>query len=338
MHTPEEIIMDQVHFVDAGAATDAATLNSDDAVVEGGVKRREGDIPTPPPPQEAEVLHNYHAATAGGGSPKTGGNTHARRQHYRKRALSSATNGTLDTNASMNRNVTSDNNNAFSGLSFMHNSAIGSNMMSSGGDHSIVSFGLNFNFDNTSSPSNSDSGEGGEINQKKADVNDGSDDKKPAAKPSAMTAPNNKDTSGGSNKGKHSKERSSNHHKHSNKTSRKTSPSGTTGEDGRGSDPNSSDSSMNNDSGGSASGGDSNSGSGSGGDGSGGSGWKSTISSLTTSSNQEWMVRNDSAAAAMAAREAQAVANKATGDAKMSPEGMETGVYCMGEPLFVSFQ
>jgi len=319
---------------DAGAATDAATLNSDAAVVEGGIKRREGDTPTPPPPQEAEVLNNDHVALAGGGgSPKTGGNAQARRRDYRKRALSSATNGTLETNASMNGNVTSDNNNAFSGLSFMQNSAMGSNIMSSGGDHSIVSFGLNFNFDNTSSSSNSDSGEGGDTKKKKADGNNASGDKKPAAKPSAITAPNSKDASGGSNKGKNSKGSSSNQ-KHSSKmpkSSKKASPSGTNGEDGGGSDPNSSDSSLNNDSGGSASGGDSNSGSGSGGDGSGGSGWKSTISSLTTSSNQEWMATNDSAAAAaVAASEVAAVVNKATGVAKMSPEGMETGMYCKG--------
>lgn len=325
---------------DAGAATDAATLNSDAAVVEGGIKRREGDTPTPPPPQEAEVLNNDHAALAGGGgSPKTGGNTKARRRDYRKRALSSATNGTLETNASMNGNVTSDNNNAFSGLSFMQNSAMGSNIMSSGGDHSIVSFGLNFNFDNTSSPSNSDSGEGGDTKKKKADGNNASGDKKPAAKPSAITAPNSKDASGGSNKGKNSKGSSSNHLKHSSKmpkSSKKASPSGTNGEDGGGSDPNSSDSSLNNDSGGSASGGDSNSGSGSGGDGSGGSGWKSTISSLTTSSNQEWMATNDSAAAAaaVAAAEVAAVVNKATGVAKMSPEGMETD----GKPAAVNCQ
>mmetsp|Transcript_2902 Transcript_2902/g.4898 ORF Transcript_2902/g.4898 Transcript_2902/m.4898 type:complete len:757 (-) Transcript_2902:212-2482(-) len=309
---------------DAGAATDAATLNSDAAVVEGGIKRREGDTPTPPPPQEAEVINNDHAAPAVGGSPKAGGNTQARRRDYRKRALSSATNGTLETNGSVNGNATSDNNNGFSSLSFMQNSALGSNIMRSGGDHSIVSFGLNFNFDNTSSPSNSDSGEGGDTKKKKADGNDASDDKKPAAKPSAITAPDNKDASGGNNKDKTSKGSSSNQ-KHSSKSPKKASPSGTNGEDG--SDPNSSDSSLNNDSGGSASGGDSNSGSGSGGDGSGGSGWKSTISSLTTSSNQEWMATNDSAAAAAAAvtaAEVTAVVNKATGAAKMSPEGMET--------------
>lgn len=318
---------------DAGAATDAATLNSDAAVVEGGLKRHEGDTPTPPPPPEAAVLNNDHAAPTGdGGSPKTGGNAQARRRDYRKRALSSATNGTLETNGSMNGNPTSDNNNGFSGLSFMQTSTIGSNIMGSGGDHSIVSFGLNFNFDNTSSPSNSDSGEVGDTKKKKANGNDGSVDKKPAAKPSAITAPNSKDASGGSDKGKNSKSSNSNqkHSSKSPKSSKKASPSGTNGEDGGGSDPNSSDSSLNNDSGGSASGGDSNSGSGSGGDGSGGSGWKSTISSLTTSSNQEWMATNDSAAAAAAAAEVKAAVNKATDVAKMSPEGMETGVYCKG--------
>ncbi len=319
---------------DAGAATDAATLNSDAAVVEGGIKRHEGDTPTPPPPAEAAVLNNDHAAPSGdGGSPKTGGNAQARRRDYRKRTLSSATNGTLETNGSMNGNTTSDNNN-FSGLSFMQNSTIGSNIMGSGGDHSIVSFGLNFNFDNTSSPSNSDSGEVGGTKKKKANGNDGSLDKKPAAKPSAIAAPDSKDASGGSDKGKNSKGSNSNqkHSSKSPKSSKKASPSGTNGEDGGGSDPNSSDSSLNNDSGGSASGGDSNSGSGSGGDRSGGSGWKSTISSLTTSSNQEWVATNDSAAAAAAAvaAEVTAVVNKATGVAKMSPEGMETGMYCKG--------
>ncbi len=313
---------------DAGAATDAATINSDAAVLEGVQqlpKRHEGDNPTPPPPQEAEVMNHCSGdpAAAGGitGDAKTG-NAEARRRHYRKRGLSSATAGTVETlpSTSNGRGNISDVN-GLSGLSLMQNSAVGSNIMSSGVDHSIVSFGLNFNFDNTSSPSNSDSGEGGETKKKKVAAN-GSADKKPAAKqtttPQAAT---------GSNEGKNNKGSSSN--KGPNKTgksSKKASPSGNGGEDG--SDPNSSDSSLNNDSGGSASGGDSNSGSGSGsgGDGSGGSGWKSTISSLTTSSNQEWLATNESAAAAVAAAETGAVANNATADANLSAKKVETGV------------
>jgi hypothetical protein len=45
---------------DAGAATDAATINSDAAVLEGvqqPPKRHEDGNPSPPPPQEAEVLN-----------------------------------------------------------------------------------------------------------------------------------------------------------------------------------------------------------------------------------------------------------------------------------------
>lgn len=321
---------------DAGAATDAATINSDAAVLEGvqqPPKRHEDGNPSPPPPQEAEVLNHSSGdpVAAGGitGDAKTG-NAEARRRHYRKRALSSATAGTVETlpSTSNGGGNTSDAN-GLSGLScLMQNSAVGSNIMSSGVDHSIVSFGLNFNFDNTSSPSNSDSGEGGETKKEKVAAN-GSADKKPAAKPTTTSPTNSNEgtpqAATGSNEGKNSKGSSSNNGPNkTSKSAKKASPSGNGGEDG--SDPNSSDSSLNNDSGGSASGGDSNSGSGSGGDGSGGSGWKSTISSLTTSSNQEWLATNESAAAAVTAAETDAVANNATDDAKLSAKKVETGV------------
>lgn len=316
---------------DAGAATDAATINSDAAVLEGvqqPPKRHEDGNPSPPPPQEAEVMNHCSGdpAVAGGitGDAKTG-NAEARRRHYRKRALSSATAGTVETlpSTSNGGGNTSDAN-GLSGLScLMQNSAVGSNIMSSGVDHSIVSFGLNFNFDNTSSPSNSDSGEGGDTKKKEVAAN-GSADKKPAAKPTT-TNEGTPQAATGSNEDKNSKGSSSNKGPNkTGKTTKKASPSGNGGEDG--SDPNSSDSSLNNDSGGSASGGDSNSGSGSGGDGSGGSGWKSTISSLTTSSNQEWLATNESAAAAVTAAETDAVANNATDDAKLSAKKVETGV------------
>ena len=120
--------------------------------------------------------------------------------------------------------------------------------MSAAGD-SIVTFGLNFHFDNTSSPSNSDSGEG-EGTKKKKTVANCSTEKKPAAKPTTMASPNNSKEglppeASGSNEGKNSKGSSSN--KCSNKaakSSNKASPSGNGGEDGF--DPNSSDSSLNN--------------------------------------------------------------------------------------------
>lgn len=77
-----------------------------------------------------------------------------------------ASSGTIESSASMAAAAGGQsNNNPNAALSrnlssFMNSSNMGSNIMNSGAEHSIVSFGLNFNFDSTSSPSNSDSGEG----------------------------------------------------------------------------------------------------------------------------------------------------------------------------------
>ena len=80
--------------------------------------------------------------------------------HFRKRALSTATSATMESNTLLNQAELA--NLPSSGISLMNNSLNHNNMNESGMEHSIVSFGLNFNFDSTSSTSNSDSGEANE--------------------------------------------------------------------------------------------------------------------------------------------------------------------------------
>lgn len=293
-------------------------------------------------------------------------NVQTKHRLYRKRALSSATSGTIDTNASMNNNngavASSSNDNAMgtdynglpnlpsSGISVM-NMPLGTNTSSvvgggSGGEQSIVSFGINFNFDSTSSPSTSDSGEGA-VNSEKGGEGESSNSEddngergkgkkaKVAAHPSA-TAPlasgeakkksaskaknptsnevtaaksGKKSAAGGSDEDKNSGSSS-------NKKAKKSKQS-TTNNNGEAAD--SSDSSKDYNSGGSAA---SSGGSNSGNDGS--SGGKSTISSLTTSSNQEWMAANERTLAA-----SHAVAAVAAGGGNgASGEGTGAGASC----------
>lgn len=195
--------------------------------------------------------------------------------HFRKRALSTATSGTAGSNGFENGELLGGAISA-SGMSLLGNSLNpASNGMGSGGEGSIVSFGLNFNFDSTSSPSNSDSGEGEKGDGKEGseeekgegeDKNEGTKEVNEAARQSPKKTSNGSG-SGSNNKKKAKQEGSS--PSDSNNNSKENSESAS--DSGQDQDYNS---------GGSAA-------SGSGND--SGSGGKSTISSLTTSSNQEWM-------------------------------------------------
>lgn len=297
-----------------GTANDAATLNSDAAVTSvgggsGGEKAAAVSTSIPPAVQQPP-----QAAAQGEG----GSGTNNPPQPRRKRALSFAneSSGTIETSTSMTaaqaRTTASTTN------QLMHQNTIGSNIMgsingNSGVGDSIVSFGLNFNFDSTSSPSNSDSGEGAvngsnggegssedDNNGNSNNTNDNNDNKGIPGKIIGIKhhhKSTKKGNTSGSNEGKNSKGSSSSTSKKNSKSSSsgskkqnkvKFDPKMANGKEGSGSSTSSSEND-NNDSGGSAS-------SNSGNDGS--SGGKSTISSLTTSSNQEWMATNESAAAA----------------------------------------
>ncbi len=193
---------------------------------------------------------------------------------------------------------------AAAGDSLVMNMPLASGISGASNAGSIVSFGLNFNFDSTSSPSNSDSGDAGNKAGEGSSEEDGNGNTAniPNAKSSVeamqqgtneigSSSPNNAfrrsrtSIPGGSGSGTTSKGNLA-----AGKRCHGSSNNGGSGSKSKisreeGFD-NSSDSSNNCDSGGSASGG-----SNSGNDGS--SGGKSTISSLTTSSNQEWVTTNE---------------------------------------------
>ena len=219
-----------------------------------------------------------------------------------------------------------------------------SSLSGGGTEHSIVSFGLNFNFDSTSSPSTSDSGEGAVHDGKGCGVEEGSnsDDDNNGGGEDAHGDAMCDDTPGGASSGAvitaggeedERKKRNPHHHKHhrrpeeigedgdvAKKTERTASvrflpgaatdaaafARGKSGEEEGSSTSSGSDSSMNDIHGGNASGG-SNSGN------EGSSGGKSTISTLTTSSNQEWMAaQNECSGAEGATGSADAQAVSAT--------------------------
>jgi len=190
--------------------------------------------------------------------------------HFRKRALSTATAGSAGMFERESLGALST-----SGISLLANSLNPANGMGSGGEGSIVSFGLNFNFDSTSSPSNSDSGDGDKGDVK--EVSDGENkreggNKKKKAGLNVVKQSPKKATNGSGGSGSNN----------SKKVKQDGSPPSTTKDSPKENSESASDSGQDQDynSGGSAA-------SGSGNDGS--SGGKSTISSLTTSSNQEWM-------------------------------------------------
>lgn len=206
--------------------------------------------------------------------------------HFRKRALSTATSGTTGSN-------NFDNGESLgalsaSGISLLANT-LNPNGMGSGGEGSIVSFGLNFNFDSTSSPSNSDSGEG-----EKGDGKEGSDgeNKGQGGRKKDMV------NGAGAVNGRGSPKKSNGSGGSGSKTKKKVKASsdGSPPSANKENSESASDSGQDQDynSGGSAA-------SGSGNDGS--SGGKSTISSLTTSSNQEWMASQNKEAKGAAAGE-----------------------------------
>ena len=137
-----------------GTANDAATLNSDAAVTSvgggsGGEKAAVSTSTIPPAIQPPQA-----AAQGEGGS-----GTNNTSQPRRKRALSFAYEplGTIETSTSMTAAQARQQNNNTTTASttnqLMHQNTIGSNIMgsingNSGVGDSIVSFGLNFNFDN----------------------------------------------------------------------------------------------------------------------------------------------------------------------------------------------
>eukprot|EP00579_Thalassiosira_antarctica_P002580 CAMPEP_0201872302 /NCGR_PEP_ID=MMETSP0902-20130614/5041_1 /ASSEMBLY_ACC=CAM_ASM_000551 /TAXON_ID=420261 /ORGANISM="Thalassiosira antarctica, Strain CCMP982" /LENGTH=887 /DNA_ID=CAMNT_0048398541 /DNA_START=209 /DNA_END=2872 /DNA_ORIENTATION=+ len=368
-------------------ANDAASINSDFAVADGIGGAAFGDPPAPAAAAALAMLGSAH---------KRGShiNSHARQRHYRKRALSTAnSSGTIESSCSMNaQNINANNringNGPLSSVSLMNSSTIGSQFMNSEAEHSIVSFGLNFNFDGASSPSNSDSGGkgGGDAGSSGEDDNNGNanantNGMQPAMKNGAASALNAKATG---EEGTKKKKKAHKHHRGDKATKTSSSPENsnngsnegkkskgrvrvkfgpncTTGANavagaadaavaagravaasaetaasaeaavaaaaatpageqdvsGGSSTSSGSDSGMNDrndDSGGSASGG-SNSENG-----------KSTVSSLTTSSNQGWMATNESAAAAAEA-EGAAVAKGKGGDKATGVNGVTvTGV------------
>ncbi|KAL7489837.1 hypothetical protein ACHAW6_015718 [Cyclotella cf. meneghiniana] len=208
--------------------------------------------------------------------------------HFRKRALSNEA-GTIESSTSPLANLPS------SGISIA-NDSLNPTMNASasglgiGAENSIVSFGLNFNFDSTSSPSNSDSGEkekreGKGPRKVSAGVGCGEREKKGVeervhgANGSQRSPP--KACNG---RGSHNKKEKS-------KRVQSDGPILPTSNDNNNAEENCAESASESgqdqdyNSGGSAA-------SGSGNDGS--SGGKSTISSLTTSSNQEWMATSES--------------------------------------------
>ena len=235
------------------------SLASDDVAVGGEGYGRKNNTSAPKvvvaAPTEKEDHNNNSSSTA-------------QRKNLRKRALSTAEGSNHDISLGAL---------SASGISLLANMPPNS----SGGEGSIVSFGLNFNFDSTSSPSNSDSGEGdnGKVggsdgekmksnnNQKESEHGQG-----PSSRPEKKTSKGS-GGSGSDDKKKENKQSSSSPPNSANTNSKENSESASS-DSGQDQDYN--------DSGGSAA-------SGSGNDGS--SGGKSTISSLTTSSNQEWMAK-----------------------------------------------
>ena len=198
--------------------------------------------------------------------------------HFRKRALSTATSGTAGSNGNGFDNGESLGALSTSGISLLANSLnpMPSNGIGSGGEGSIVSFGLNFNFDSTSSPSNSDSGEGEKGEGKEG--SDGENNKAEEYKPKASAV----EVNGAGQKPKKTSNGSGSERSNKDKVKQDGDGSPPSANNNKENSESASDSGQDQDynSGGSAA-------SGSGNDGS--SGGKSTISSLTTSSNQEWM-------------------------------------------------
>lgn len=232
------------------------------------------------------------AVATNGPDPATSNNIIAvqprKHAHFRKRALSNEA-GTIESSTSPLANLPS------SGISIA-NDSLNPTMNASasglgiGAENSIVSFGLNFNFDSTSSPSNSDSGEkekreGKGPRKVSAGVGCGEREKKGVeervhgANGSQRSPP--KACNG---RGSHNKKEKS-------KRVQSDGPILPTSNDNNNAEENCAESASESgqdqdyNSGGSAA-------SGSGNDGS--SGGKSTISSLTTSSNQEWMATSES--------------------------------------------
>jgi len=348
-HSLTEVLLagEAVAALASNIPTDSATVNSDAAVggsVGGGSGERQRRPSSAAATPEAVVAGSggLTASNVAAVGKRSGGknhhiNSYARQRHYRKRALSTAgfSSGTTETSGSM-ADVMAANDEAgqrdasgsvakCDGANLsrtLMSPTLGSNMMTSGAENSIVSFGLNFDFDGTSSPSNSDSGEvaandgkGGE-GSSEDDNNGNADGKGPTATNNgALTgnelktmgeekknnvktpSPNNKNHiqsihikckgESGSNEGKNSKGSSSKNSEAKRHTRVKFDPNANVPpatNEGSGSSMSSSDSS-----------GGSNSGNG------GSSGGRSTVSSLTTSSNQEWMVTNESAEAAVQA-------------------------------------
>lgn len=238
---------------------DNESLASDDVAVGGEGYGRKNNTFAPKvvvaAPTEKEDHNNNSSSTT-------------QRKNIRKRALSTAEGSNHDVSLG-----------AFSasGISLLANMPPNN----SGGEGSIVSFGLNFNFDSTSSPSNSDSGEGdnGKLGGNDGEKMKSSNNQKEGENGGLPSRPTKKTSnrSGGSGRDdknkKENKQSSSSPTKSANTNSKENSESASS-DSGQDQDYN--------DSGGSAA-------SGSGNDGS--SGGKSTISSLTTSSNQEWMAK-----------------------------------------------
>ena len=218
--------------------------------------------------------------------------------HFRKRALSTATSGTAGSNGNGFDNGESLGALSASGISLLANSLnpLPSNGMGSGGEGSIVSFGLNFNFDSTSSPSNSDSGEGD-----KGEGKEGSDGEKRARGLKQKGIEEEVNGAGQSPK----KTSNGSGSERSNKDKAKQDGPSPSANNNKENSESASDSGQDQDynSGGSAA-------SGSGNDGS--SGGKSTISSLTTSSNQEWMASQNKEAKAAGVGEG--TSSKKSGD------------------------
>mmetsp|Transcript_7252 Transcript_7252/g.15181 ORF Transcript_7252/g.15181 Transcript_7252/m.15181 type:complete len:933 (-) Transcript_7252:393-3191(-) len=212
--------------------------------------------------------------------------------------------GSAGPGAKMGELIHSTTDGAAAGDSLLMNMPLAPGITAASNAGSIVSFGLNFNFDSTSSPSNSDSGDagnkGGEgsseedgngntnqnLNAKSSvvamqqDINEiGTSSLKSTCRRSRTSLPGGSG-SGTTSKGKLAAGKCGNGSSNNGESGCKSKNSREERFD------NSSDSINNCDSGGSASGG-----SNSGNDGS--SGGKSTISSLTTSSNQDWVATSE---------------------------------------------
>eukprot|EP00804_Cyclotella_cryptica_P019879 CCRYP_007808-RB/>CCRYP_007808-RB protein AED:0.00 eAED:0.00 QI:506/1/1/1/1/1/2/771/663 len=285
------------------ACTNESLAAASDVAVGGSVGGRHNSS------SSADTVPTVAAAPLGGDAiapngpdPPTSNNIIAvqprKHTHFRKRALSTEA-GTVESHSLYHNGELA--NLPSSGISLANNS-LNANMnasasgLGSGAENSIVSFGLNFNFDSTSSPSNSDSGEaekgeGKEVTRKvSAGVSCGERKKKAmdervnGAANGAQRTPLKSPNGSGSGSGGNSKKKEKSKHAQADRPILRTSNNNNTEEN---SAESASDSGQDQDynSGGSAA-------SGSGNDGS--SGGKSTISSLTTSSNQEWMATSES--------------------------------------------